>query len=593
MTLIDLFRRKRRPTQGSITSSDREMLDKIRFQGLTEGDLGLVAAWADVIRPTLDALTEDFFKKAFAHPVTSGIFTAHTTVEKQRPFLNRYLATMLDGRIDDAWISMRARAGAVLDDVDLDPSWYGAMYELIRGHVTRAVALAGAGAKERAAFAAAFQRLIGVDMTLCTSSLMTSRRGRFETAQASSDTRAKSSQAFVDQLSEVAKRMAARDLTVRLPAAAAADAFDNVRRDFDGALNTLDSTLGSVEASCERLSCASAEINTGAQSVASATTEQAGSLQEVGQRVAQISESGRAGAAKGAEACRLAEEVRERAVLGSGRMEALSAAIERIKASADETAKIVKTIDEIAFQTNLLALNAAVEAARAGDAGKGFAVVAEEVRALAMRSAQAARSTSELIAASVKNAEAGVALNTEAAAGFKEIVAKVAGVTAVMSEIASGAEAQKDGLARVDAVVGEINKAVQQNAAASEESASGAAELSSLADELKRVVGAFVTNTGTKADSGRPAYRPTRTARPPVVSPRPTPPTRSTAPSRLPPAGRQTAEFSRGTPPSPATGVRPASNSSGAPPTTQKSAISAEALIPFDDDEGAKNLNQF
>ncbi len=591
MTLKDLFRRKRRPARGSIASSDREMLDKIRFQGLTETDLGLVAAWADVIRPTLGALVEDFYKKAFAHPVTSGILTGRTTVEKQRPLLTRYLATMFDGRIDDAWISLRVRVGAVHDDVDLDPSWYGAMYELIREHVTRAVALAGAGAEERAAFAAAFQRLIGVDMALCISALMTSRRSRLETAQASADSRAKVSQAFVDQLGEVAKRMAARDLTVRLPAAA--DEFDDVRRDLDAALNTLDSALGSVETSCERLSCASAEINTGAQSVASATTQQAGSLQEVGQRVAQISESGRAGAAKGAEACRLAGEVKERAEHGSGRMEALSAAIERIKASADETAKIVKTIDEIAFQTNLLALNAAVEAARAGDAGKGFAVVAEEVRALAMRSAQAARSTSELIAASVKNAEAGVALNAEAAVGFKEIVAKVAGVTAVMSEIASGAEAQKDGLARVDAVVGEINKAVQQNAAASEESASGAAELSSLADELKRVVGSFVTNAGAKADSGRAAYRPTRTASPPAVAPRPTPSTRSSAPSKLPPAGRQTAEFSRGATPSPAAGVRPAAKSSGPPPTTQKSAISAEALIPFDDDEGAKNLNLF
>src|SRR5207244_3670763 len=127
-------------------------------------------------------------------------------------------------------------------------------------------------------------------------------------------------------------------------------------------------------------------------------------------------------------------------------MQHLSEAITKIKGSADSTAKIVKTIDEIAFQTNLLALNAAVEAARAGDAGKGFAVVAEEVRNLAMRSAEAAKHTANLIEESVKNADGGVALNQEVLSNLQEINGQIEKVSEVVAEIAAASDQQSQGV---------------------------------------------------------------------------------------------------------------------------------------------------
>jgi len=179
----------------------------------------------------------------------------------------------------------------------------------------------------------------------------------------------------------------------------------------------------------------------------------------------------------------------------------MSENIEKIKASSDQTAKIVKTIDEIAMQTNLLALNAAVEAARAGEAGRGFAVVAEEVRNLASRSAQAAKNTADMIAESVKNASDGVKISHEVARSFEQITTSVKTMNELIAEIATASKEQAAGITQVNVAVGQMDKVTQQNAANAEESASASEELSSQAAELKSMVGQFVIQAGATSRS--------------------------------------------------------------------------------------------
>ena len=194
----------------------------------------------------------------------------------------------------------------------------------------------------------------------------------------------------------------------------------------------------------------------------------------------------------------------------------LSDAIRKIKSSSDETAKIVRAIDEIAFQTNLLALNAAVEAARAGDAGKGFAVVAEEVRNLAMRSAEAAKNTANLIEGAVKNADGGVRINEEVIANLREISDLGNKVRDVVAGITDASERQSQGVEQISSAIEQMNQLTQHTAANAEESAGAAAELSTQADEMRRMVSLFTLGQADAArrQAARPPAPPLHEARP-------------------------------------------------------------------------------
>ena len=246
----------------------------------------------------------------------------------------------------------------------------------------------------------------------------------------------------------------------------------------------------------DQVSSAANQVSASSQQMAQGASEQASSLEETSASLEEMGSMTRQNADNAEQANGMMREAHDAANQGREAMGRMSEAIFKIKKSSDETAKIIKTIDEIAFQTNLLALNAAVEAARAGDAGKGFAVVAEEVRGLAQRSAEAAKNTSELIAGAQENADNGVGVSEEVGQVLERIAESVEKVTQLIAELSSASGEQAQGIDQINSAMAQIDQVTQSSAASSEEAASASEELSAQATELNDMVMALTRIVG-------------------------------------------------------------------------------------------------
>ncbi len=288
----------------------------------------------------------------------------------------------------------------------------------------------------------------------------------------------------------VLNRVAEKDLSVKMSGEYFGD-YADLKNAMNKSVKNLHDSIFQVAQTAEQVATASEQIRSGSEVIAQGASEQASSLEEVSSSLNEIASMTRQNTANARETNGLTQETRKGSEQGTDSMNQLSSAINKIKDSSDRTAKIVKTIDEIAFQTNLLALNAAVEAARAGEAGKGFAVVAEEVRNLAMRSAEAAKETELMINESIKNADEGVEINQQVIKQLEAVTKGIIRVNEVMTEIATASEQQSDGIDQVTTAVEQMNQVTQQNASNSEESSGAAEELGALAEKMRIMVAEF------------------------------------------------------------------------------------------------------
>ena len=260
-----------------------------------------------------------------------------------------------------------------------------------------------------------------------------------------------------------------------------------------------------IHSSTNLVSGSSRQISDGAQSLASGSTQQAASIEELSSSISGIAKTIRSNAELADKAARLAQTIRDNAEKGSRQMDDMMGAVNEINVASGLIGKVIKVIDDIAFQTNILALNAAVEAARAGQHGKGFAVVAEEVRNLAAKSAEAAKETSGLIENSVEKANLGVRIAGETAASLDEIVSGISESNRLITDIARLSEEQTQGINEINIGIDQVAQVVSQNSATAEESAAASEEMSGQADMLQELISQFRLKEGSATYQGLPA----------------------------------------------------------------------------------------
>ena len=325
-------------------------------------------------------------------------------------------------------------------------------------------------------------------------------------------------QAFVmEHIATGLTKLAEGDLTYRVDIDFP-PAYQRLQGDFNGAITQMEEAMRTIVHAANSIGSGSDEIASAADDLSRRSEQQAASLEETAAALDEITATVKRSSAGAVEASRVVTSTRSDAERSAVVVRSAVEAMNQIEKSSQSISQIIGVIDEIAFQTNLLALNAGVEAARAGDAGRGFAVVAQEVRALAQRSADAAKEIKTLISTSSQQVSQGVSMVGQTGEALQAIVGKVSEIDGLVSEIAASGAEQATGLNEVNAAVNQMDQTVQQNAAMVEQSTAASHALKGEANGLMQMIGRFQV-------SGAQAARPssTRRAAPPTQVTRPAP----------------------------------------------------------------------
>jgi methyl-accepting chemotaxis protein len=289
-------------------------------------------------------------------------------------------------------------------------------------------------------------------------------------------------------------------------------------------LKPINRVVTGITEAAHQVGSASVQVSESSQHLAEGASEQAASLEETSSSLEEMSSMARQSSDNAGQARAMMSEAKGVVERANNQMTQLTEAIGEITKSSEETAKIIKTIDEISFQTNLLALNAAVEAARAGEAGAGFAVVADEVRNLALRAAEAAKNTSTLIEKTIKAVKNGNEITVATQSAFRANAEISGKIGQLVDEIATASEEQAHGITQVSTAVSQMDRVTQQTAASAEESASAAEELNAQAQQMRGYVEelAMVVNGPVGSSEAIPERKPVLTRRAGLRGDRPT-----------------------------------------------------------------------
>ena len=498
--------------------STQAVESRIKFMKLDDAARSRIKAIKPLIMKEMPAALDGFYEQVRATPETRAFFKNDGHIDTAHKKQLAHWDVISNGTYDDQYASNVSKVGEVHARIGLEPRWYIGGYALVlETMVTKllearwpkhAFNTRGVTAQSTAGELGALVKATLLDMDLAISVYLDALDA-VETKRQLEE--AEQQNVLLTALADGLKRLASGDLTSRLEVDVDGR-FQGVKDDFNTTISTLAQTIASISGSASAVLTGSEEIAAASNDMSKRSEQQAASLEETAAALEEITVTVNRTAVGSRQAAEAVASAKADAQASGQVVQRAIAAMGEIEKSSAEITQIIGVIDEIAFQTNLLALNAGVEAARAGDAGRGFAVVAQEVRALAQRSAEAAKEIKGLISTSGKQVSHGVSLVGETGDSLGRIVVQVAAIDGLVSEISSSAQEQASSLAQVNTAVNQMDQMVQQNAAMVEESTAAAYALKTEVSELEGLVSSFRINAelmDSRGSAGRqnPVHR--------------------------------------------------------------------------------------
>ncbi len=457
-------------------SNYQALTERLSFIRLTGHLQNRLRGAKTLIMRAIPAALEASYAQIRTTPETMKFFPSEDVVQHAKSKQHGHWELISNGQLDENYARAVTHVGEVHAKIGLEPRWYIGGYSIVLEHLTSAL-LEARWPKARFSRRRneirqqaieevnAVVKMVLLDMEMAISVYLAESERTRQIAEAKIH---ESAEAVVNAMGIAMSALAAGDLTHRIGDVMPPE-YAKLREDFNSALERLSAALGSVFNISNSIGGSIEDVAQAASNMAQRTEHQAASLLESTTALNELTESVKRMSKGTADADKMVGAVNAGAASSHSIVTEAGVAMEQIEGSSREISQIIGLIDDIAFQTNLLALNAGVEAARAGDAGRGFAVVASEVRALAQRSAEAAKAIKGLISNSSTQVNQGVELVRRTGTALDGIVSSVEQIDRLISGIATTAASQSSGLGEVNEALGQMNNVVQQNAAMVEE----------------------------------------------------------------------------------------------------------------------------